>query len=189
MRRLLAAAALAALTLGTAACGDDDEASSLTRPDTTEEPDAEESDTTDAPDGAEAPESTQDDATDDTEAPETTDEGDEGGLPVGDLSEECRLLKSQIEEQFDADSSFADFADAFEEVKSITPDDIDDDLDVLRDAYDDLAQIIEDNGGDLAEAMTDPEVVEKMEGLNSAEVQEASENVEEFFEEACPDVE
>jgi hypothetical protein len=194
MRRLLATAALAALTLGTAACGDDDTSSSPTRPETsaTQEAGAEDV-TTDAPDDTATTQANADDAaTDDTEAPETTETtattATTADEPTAALSEECEVLKAEFEERFDADSTFADFAEAFEDVKAITPDDIDDDLDVLSGAYDDLAQLIEDSGGDLAEAMTDPEVLERMEALNSPEVQEASANVEEFFEEACPDV-
>ena len=193
MRRLCAAAAIAALTLLAASCGDDDKATTSTggtvaaAPDDVTEDDDEDTESTEGDDAAEvtsAPDDTEvDSETEDTDA-DSGDSDDSGDS--GDLSGDCLAIKESIENRFTSDADFGEIADAIDDVKQFTPDDIDDDVEVLSGVYQEMADVIDEYGGNLTEAMSNPEVMEKLESMNSPEVEEASGNVQAYFEERCP---
>jgi hypothetical protein len=176
MRRLFAAAAIAALTLVAASCGDDDDSTSST--DDTVEVAASVDDAAESDDAGD----TGDTDAADTEGTEQSEPADTDTSDSADddsnLSADCLALKEEMESQFSDDSDFGEIAEAIDKVKEFTPDDIDDDVDVLASVYDELAVVIEENGGDMATAMQNPDVLAKLESMNSPEVQEATANIE-----------
>jgi hypothetical protein len=146
-------------------------------------------------DDAESDDAGDTDDTDDADAADTedTEQSEPADTDASDsadddssLSADCLALKEEMESQFSDDSDFGEIAEAIDEVKEFTPDDIDDDVDVLASVYDELAVVIEENGGDMATAMQNPDVLAKLESMNSPEVQEATANIEAYFEERCP---
>jgi hypothetical protein len=188
MRRLFTAGAIAALSIVAASCGDDDDATSTTD-DTvavaaTADDAAEPDDTEAEPEDTSEPADTE--PAHDTEPADDTEPGDDSGDGDSDLSAECLAIKEEMESQFSNDSDFGEIAEAIDKVKEFTPDDIDDDVDVLAGVYDEMAVLIEENGGDIATAMQNEEVIAQLESMNSPEVQEATANIQAYFEERCP---
>jgi hypothetical protein len=176
MRRLLATAAITTFALFSTACGSDDKASDKT--------DAAADDADDEGDAADET-VTGDDA--ETDATEAESEDTEATAPenVEDITEQCEAAQARIEalDFTDADT-FDVIADEFERVKAFTPDDVDDDIDILNEAYAEMSQVLKESGGDF----TDPEVMAKFEEIGTPEVTAASDRLDAYFAAACPGV-
>lgn len=167
-RRLAGLALASVLALGLAACGGDD-----------------------GDDGDVALEDVEggDSSSDDESSETTIDLGDLEGL-----SGECEVF-AEAAAAFGAAFSgegaadFGDLADAMDEFADEAPDEIEDDLRVLAEAY----RGFDEEFGDLdfsdPESFSDPEVAARLaeagEVFNSAEVTEANENLSAFTEANC----
>lgn len=164
MSRLGALTLAAALSLGAGACGGDDgdEDASAT---TTENP----------ADGSEDP-------TDDA-----------AGLDDLDLSGDCEFLlgaATAFSSAFSGEEAdFDSIAEGFQELSEGAPDELQDDVEVLAEAYREFADAIGDVDLNDAEAFSDPEVQERFAEAGAifdrAEVVEANENFTNFAEENC----
>lgn len=170
MTPLGALALAAALSLGAAACGGDDgdEDASAT--------------TTEAPaDGG-------DDAGDDGDATDDT-----TGLDDLDLSGDCEFLlgaATAFSSAFSGENAdFDDIAEGFEELTNGAPDELQDDVEVLAQAYREFADAIGDVDFNDPEAFSDPEVQQRFAEagaiFESDEVVEANESFSNFAEENC----
>lgn len=183
MRKAAALAAVVVLGLGAAACGDDDSAG----------------------------EDVEVDDTRPNETTETTDDGattdgvtDDGGSSTGSdlgtfVGEDCLAFTTALMEASSAAGNvfsgatdeLEDVADYFGDVAKNLPAEIRGDFETFADAYEDFARAIADAGIDFEDPSTfqDPAVMEKltpaMEALDSAEVQQASENIESWLDETC----
>ena len=159
---------VAALALAAAGCGGDD--SSDASGDTTETAVVETETTAD------------DDGT-------TTDDED---VEIGDLSGECAQfagISSKLSESLSGqDANLEEAARVFDEIADEVPDEIKDDYRVIADNFAKIAEALKDV--DLTSgAVPDPEALAKLEELgrtlDSAEVQQATENLEAWARENC----
>lgn len=164
MSRLGALTIAALLSLGAVACGGDDgdeDASATTTEDPVEGSDA------------------------------TTD--DLAGLDDVDLSGECEFLlgaATAFSSAFSGEEAdFDDIAQGFEELADGAPDELQDDVEVLAQAYREFADTIGDVDFNDPGAFSDPEVQERFAEagaiFDSEEVAAANENFTNFAEENC----
>lgn len=182
MRKIGAATVAVVLALGLVACGGDDgdEDVSLEEVDGS----GSGSDTTDT--------------TDDGGSTDDTDPEDGSDTTLGDIddiddidfgSEECQQL---IEAMGGFGALFSDgegtidfgtFADLF---GSIDVPEIEDDLQVMADAYERFDEELGEVDFSDPELFTSPEFIELSQEFNTPEFAEASERVSDYFDEACP---
>ena len=183
MRRTAALSLAFALSMGLAACGDDDDSGD----DALEEVD----------------DSSSDDSSDDSSSDDSDsgDDSDAGG-DIGDLAGEGCVEFAQafgeasaaIGGAFSGEGGQADFtelADFFEEAADDVPDEVGDALETLAGAYRQFGEALEDADIDFSdpEAFQDPEVIaaftEASEAFESPEVQEANQTLEQFTANNC----
>jgi hypothetical protein len=121
----------------------------------------------------------------------TTTDADED-IDVGDLSGECAQfagISSKLAQSLSGqDADLDEAARVFDEIADEVPDEIKDDYRVIADNFAKLAEALQ--GVDLSSgAVPDPETLAKLEELgrtlDSAEVQQASENLEAWARENC----
>ena len=173
--RRLAVLLLAVLALLVAGCGGDDSSDAAGETDTAVVDDSGSTTTTD------------DDAADtDDDATETDDAG--GGLLEGECAEfaglSARLSQALSGSTGDLDSA----SEVFDELADQVPEEIRDDYEVLAANFRELAEALE--GVDLSSGEApSPEVLAKLQeitqSMDSAEVQEASQNIEAWASENC----
>ena len=185
-------AAIASLSLLGAACGSDEETSDRTEAPEDDENEDENDDENDDDAGAESDdEADDDDDGDDDEGDE--DEGDDDGFEgdVPDLTEQCEALEARFDEEFGDDfnlENFDEMVEAMDDVKDLTPDELDSDIDLVIGQMEEMGAILAEADGDILKVMEDPELLARMEALDSPEVQAANDRVEAYFDEACPGV-
>jgi hypothetical protein len=127
---------------------------------------------------------------------ETTDDDgtatDDEDVEIGDLSGECAQfagISSKLAQSLGGqDADLEEAARVFDEIADEVPDEIKDDYRVIADNFAKIAEALE--GVDLTSgAVPDPETLAKLEALgqtlDSAEVQQASENLEAWARENC----
>ena len=179
MRRHRLLALLAALAILLSACGGDDGDSSAER------------DITDVAGG--------DDSGDSGDSDDSGDEGsDDGGDALAAFtSDECGDLYQGLAGAAAAfggtgpdGGDLTDAAEYFEQVADDVPNEIEADFRIFAEAYTAFAEAAEDAGIDFSDPDTmTPEALEKLgeaaSAFEEAEVQEASERISEFAEEAC----
>lgn len=73
----------------------------------------------------------------------------------------------------------------FGDLDGKVPADLKDDLAVLQATYAKFAEVLAPFNGDLTKAMTDPKVQSELSKLSTPEVNEASDNLDAFFDEKC----
>lgn len=89
-------------------------------------------------------------------------------------------------------TDFGDSVDALDRVAENAPSAVRDDFEVLVGAFEEFQRELDESGVDLSDpsSFTDPEAQEALEGLGDVfddpEVAAASENVEAYLEEVCP---
>ena len=177
--RRLAVLLLAALALLVAGCGGDDSNDAAGETDTVVVDDTGSSATTDD-DSTE----TSDDATETDD--DTTETG--GGVLEGECAEFAGL-SARLSQALSGSTSDLDSASGvFDELADQVPDEIRDDYRVLADNFRELASALE--GVDLSSGEApSPEVLAKIQeitqSMDSAEVQEASQNIEAWAKENC----
>ena len=167
MRRVGALAVVAVLGLGLAACGDDGD------------DDAAQDDTSD-------------------QAGTTEDESSDDALEGFDFTGECAAFieafagaGSAVGSAFSgADQDLEQVAEYFSEISEQVPDEISADFEVFAEAYAEFAQAMADSDVDFSDPESiDPEDMEELsalgEAFSSAEVQEASENIQAYMAENC----
>lgn len=165
-----------------AACGSDDEASSSldSTADVTDAADA--GDTADTVLGSESTAIDLEDVT----IPDIS-------IPEGaGLSEECAQVYQQFITALGSASSGQDFdglTNAIGSLESVVPDDLKDDVEILSQAYSELASVIAEFDGDFAAAMADPDTQAKMTAIGTPEVTAAGDAISAYFGEACPGAE
>jgi len=164
--RMLALAMVAGLALAACGGGDDDDA-------------AEETTTTG----------------EDTTTTKSTDSGDD----LGDFTGECADFTEAFADAGQAissafsgsgDGDLEDVASYFDEVSERLPEEIRDDFEVFAGAYEEFALAIADADIDFSDPQSaDPEALAELQELtsafSSAEVQEASENIQAYMAESC----
>lgn len=186
-RRATALVLAAALATGLAACGggDDDEGSSddVQLEDVGSDANADDSSSDD---------SSSDSSSDDEDATDVTVDGDviEGAFSdgCGEFINVFTALGGAISGAFDADA-----AQEFEAFVDDAPDEVQDDLEVIAEAYQTFAAALEDAGFDPEDPESfDPSNVEALqvfseasEGFSTPEFTEASNNVNEFIASNC----
>jgi hypothetical protein len=167
-----------------AACGGDDSGDDTDSTTTEATVEAGSDDT--ATDETTTDETTADDpATEDTTSEDTTsDDSTETTFDTSDVdalsAEECReLYEKFVGLGFDPTSSEdpEDPNAAFEAIEDAVPDDLKEDVQVLREGFETITEASEKYEGDF----TNPEYLEALESLNSPEFAEASARLEAFF--------
>ena len=168
MRRSVLSATLAGLLLFTAACGDDEESSS--NDDSEQQSDDNSSDDNDS----------NDDSNDDTD------------ITVGDIpgiSEDCEDLYSAWISLYSGigvpGAQVADTEQVIEQFQDAVPDELDDDAAVFGAAISQYYAILAEHVDD-PNIYTNPDVLAALDGLGSEQVTEAGDNINAYFEEACP---
>jgi hypothetical protein len=166
---------IAVLALGAAGCGGDDsnEAGG------------------DATDAAVVTETSGGNSTDDMTQTTTDDTTGTTGDDVGNLSEECAEfagISSKLAQSLSGGSTGIDeAAKVFDEIADKVPEEIRDDYRVVADNFAKIAEALK--GVDLTSGATDPETIAKLQelgqSLDSAEVREATENLEAWARENC----
>lgn len=90
-------------------------------------------------------------------------------------------------------TEFEDSIDALDRVGENAPSDVQADLEVLVGAFEEFQRELDESGVDLSDpsSFADPEAQQALEGIGDVfddpEVEEASENVEAYLEEVCPE--
>ncbi|HET9286329.1 MAG TPA: hypothetical protein VFO26_02115 [Gaiella sp.] len=142
----------------------------------------------DATDAAVVTETSGDDSGDDTTDDMTgTSDDDE----LGDLSEECQEfagISAKLGQSLSGGTAGLDeAAEVFDEIADQVPEEIRDDYRVVADNFAEIAEALK--GVDLTSGATDPETIAKLQELgqtlDSAEVREATENLEAWARENC----
>ncbi|MCZ7590277.1 MAG: hypothetical protein M5U27_15755 [Gaiella sp.] len=127
---------------------------------------------------------------DDTATTDATETGTD--IDLGDLSGECAQfagIASRIAQSFSGqDANIEDAAKAFDEIADQVPDEIKDDYRVIAENFSKIAEAFE--GTDLASGEApSPEALAKLQELSSsmdsAEVQQATQNIEAWVEQNC----
>lgn len=187
-------ALFAALVLFVGACGGDDDESADDGGDTTEES-QDNADTGDAGDTA-------DDAGDTGDEGDQGDDGDDSAgldIPEGADLGECGFLVDFAESMggnpmsMFAGDGMQSMAEGLASAADKAPSEISEDLHVMADGFGEVAEAMDGLELDFSDPQNmDPEVMEKMttamESMNTAEFQEASENVTAWMQDACPDL-
>ena len=184
-RRLTAALVASVLLFGTAAgCASSDDSGSGDDTDTTEESTDETTDETTDEDTDDTTDEDTDDTSDSGDTTEDTDLGDLGDL--GDvLGGEClefavAYASLGLAILGAADESAAEELSAtLDELDASVPEEVQDDWEVVRGAYEDWAEAISENG------ILSDEATEASEALSEGDVAEAQANIDAYLEEAC----
>ncbi len=146
----------------------------------------------DATDAAVVTETSGDDSSDDTTDDTTEDmTGTSDDDELGDLSEECQEfagISAKLGQSLSGGTAGLDeAAEVFDEIADQVPEEIRDDYRVVADNFAEIAEALK--GVDLTSGATDPETIAKLQELgqtlDSAEVREATENLEAWARENC----
>jgi hypothetical protein len=87
------------------------------------------------------------------------------------------------------DSDLEDSLEAFQAYAEVAPDEIQDDMEVLAEAYGEFIEAIVDSGYDASSGEAPPdEVMEALEDLDSEELSAANERISAYFENECGDL-
>ena len=163
--------------LAVSACGGDDDSSS----DTTEATTA----TTASGGTATDDTATDDTATDDTATDDTaTDDSVVANTDdVEALSaEECAALQEKYADLVGGDEpDFSQIDELYGELEDEVPDNLQDDVKTIREAFQPLLQLLEKYDYDFTKAAADPEFAELSTSSNTPEVQEATQRLDAFF--------
>ena len=116
---------------------------------------------------------------------------DVGRRRLGDLSEECQEfagISAKLGQSLSGGTAGLDeAAEIFDEIADQVPEEIRDDYRVVADNFAEIAEALK--GVDLTSGATDPETIAKLrelgQSLDSAEVREATENLEAWARENC----
>jgi hypothetical protein len=170
VRRIGAIALAAMLATGLAACGDDggDDGGDVALEDAEGGGSGDGGGSDDSDDGS----------TDDTEIDLDAFGSEECQELIGALTGIGGVFSGQDSDELD----FGAFADAFEEIDAP---EIEEDLQVLAEAYREIDEVLGDLDLTDPEVFTSPEFAELGERLDDERFTEASENVSAFIEEAC----
>ena len=108
-----------------------------------------------------------------------------------ELTGNCVELGKQMESVFGDDfnpttASQDDINDVFDQLKTEVPNDLEDDVETLRDAVLPFYAAMAKVDGDMTKALQDPEVQQAMTAMNSADVQAASTALDEWTANGCP---
>ena len=182
MRRTAALSLAFALSVGLAACGDDDEGGD----DALEE--------VDEGGSGESTDDTTDDDVDGEDSDISEDLGGFAGEGCVEFAQAFAEASQAIGGAFSGEGGQADFtelANFFEEAADEAPDEVGEALNTLAGAYREFGEVLSEQDIDFndPEAFSDPEVIaaftEASEAFNSPEVQEASATLEQFTANNC----
>jgi len=115
-----------------------------------------------------------------------------GGLPGGvpGLSGDCAsLYQSFISAMSNVGSAAPDsmqsVANAFASLESKVPDELKDDVTTLADAYGQMADVVQQYGGDYAKMAADPAAAAKLAVMDSDKVTAANDAISNYFDQTC----
>lgn len=126
---------------------------------------------------------------DDTET-DSTDDFSDLTVPPGATGECADIAQEVVDalQQAGSDENFAGLQAAIGSLRDVVPDDLKDDVDVLTDAYGQLADLVAQNGGDVEAALADPDLQAQFEAIGTEEVTNASDALDAYFSEVCPEL-
>jgi hypothetical protein len=201
-------AVIAALTLAIGACSSDMDTTDETDAPSTDAPGEETPaavDTTDADaEGAESEDSlpATSDTTPESSAPESAPEASvpESSAPDSsspdpstpdstiDIGDDCDELEDLFDDfdLFDLEF-FTEVLVVLEDLKEYTSGELDADIDLLIEAYEELGELVEEHGGEPFEVLTDPELEDEVNAILTNDVNDAGRRIESFFEGECPE--
>lgn len=104
------------------------------------------------------------------------------GCGGGGSTEEFCAMDEEV--NLDEIGDFDELRSALDDGVDAAPDEIKDDVETVRDTFDEVAERLEDQGVDNMDDVT-PEQQEALEDLNTEEFQQASEKIQNFTEENC----
>lgn len=111
-------------------------------------------------------------------------------IPTGaGISEECAVVYQKFLAALGSASTGQDFeglTNAISSLDAVVPDDLTDDVQILSQAYGELAEVIADFDGDFAAAMADPATQQRMTAIGTPEVSAAGDAISAYFDQACP---
>ncbi|MGD9998830.1 MAG: hypothetical protein AB7L17_07030 [Ilumatobacteraceae bacterium] len=178
-------ALLVPFALVAAACGGDDDLSSAV--DQAEDTGNDAADVT-LPGGVTLPDGVTIPDLDDVTIPDMSDISIPDNVPI---TEECRDLYQRFISAMSGVTTgqgLDGFEEAFDALGDTLPSELQDDAQIVSDAYGQMAEVLDEHGGDLAAAMADPATQEKLAAIGTPEVTAALDAIGEYFDETCPEL-